>query len=459
MASTRNQHYILFTFAAVFGWVLSLPYEGPVMYALSGLNGLNGVQLNTLTVFCLFVGLFTGRFISTNLKEGKRTIVLSTGGSLLLSLFIPFVSVNLWLYILPAIGFLMGTVIAGFAHLIMAYVPTTERNRFGADMLIYGNVVLVVAHALTTNTTPIISFVVIELLLTVAFVLLLRIDLSKAPVRVVIDTSKRIPLKRFWIFFLFIFIISINSGIMFQVIYPYFSSFQVLISIYTHLPYILAVYALSRLVHINKLNSLYTGLGLWGITFITFSFIPATELGYILVTTFMLAAAGIFDYFWWSIMTGNFEHVKNPSSFFGLGLSLNVLGVWVGGVAGNQMMALGISRQELSYVGLIVVMVSMMIVLPLNHRLSEFLETNEFMIKFKDLNLHKKKTYKNKAKSLLSEREYEVFNHLIEGKTDTVISDLLNISLNTIKTHNRNIYRKLDVSGRIELIEKCAEVK
>ena len=456
MASTRNQHYILFTFAVVFGWVLSLPYEGPVMYALSGINGLNGIQLNTITVFCLFVGLFTGRYISTNLKEGKRTIVLSTGGSLLLSLFIPFVSVDLWLYIVPAIGFLMGTVIAGFAHLIISYVPTTERSRFGADMLIYGNVVLVLAHALSTNAAPMVSFIVIELLLAVAFVLLLRIDLSKSPVPVVIDTTKRVSLKQFWIFFLFIFIISINSGIMFQVIYPYFSRFEVLTSIYTHLPYILAVYVLSRLVHINKLNFLYTGLGLWGLTFIIFSFIPATELGYILVTTFMLAAAGIFDYFWWSMMTGNFEHVKNPSSLFGLGLSLNVLGVWVGGVTGNQMMALGITHQQLSYVGLIVVMISMIIVLPLNHRLSEFLDTNEFMINYNDVVLHKKKTYTQEAKSLLSEREYEVFTHLIDGETDTVISEWLNISLNTIKTHNRKIYRKLNVSGRLELIKKCS---
>jgi LuxR family maltose regulon positive regulatory protein len=78
------------------------------------------------------------------------------------------------------------------------------------------------------------------------------------------------------------------------------------------------------------------------------------------------------------------------------------------------------------------------------------------MINYKDVVLHKKKTYTQEAKGLLSEREYEVFTHLIDGETDTVISEWLNISLNTIKTHNRKIYRKLNVSGRLELIEKCS---
>lgn len=87
--------------------------------------------------------------------------MLSMGGSLLLSLFIPFESVDLWNYIVPAIGFLMGTFIPGFARLIITYVPTTKRGRFGADILIYGNVVLVLAHALATNTAPMFSFIVI----------------------------------------------------------------------------------------------------------------------------------------------------------------------------------------------------------------------------------------------------------------------------------------------------------
>lgn len=156
-------------------------------------------------------------------------------------------------------------------------------------------------------------------------------------------------------------------------------------------------------------------------------------------------------------MTANFETVKNPTSFFGLGLSLKILGVWVGGVMVNSLLTLGIERYQLSFIGLMFVMISMMIILPLNRRLSEFLETNEFMIKFKEGGTTIQDSYIEQAKKLLSPREFEVFQRLIEGKTDTVICEELNISLSTTKTHNRKIYRKLGVSGRLQIIEQAGD--
>ena len=299
------------------------------------------------------------------------------------------------------------------------------------------------------------SFISIEVLLLIAFIIVLRIDLSTAPVAEIIAPSKKIPLNRYWIFYGFVFILSINSGLMHQVIYPYFQQHQVLVSLYTNLPFILTVYILSRSPKTNKLNVLYIGLVLWGLTFIAFSLSGPTELGYLIVFTLMLAGSGIFSFFLWSLMTSNFEHVVNPSSFFGLGLSLNVLGVWFGGLIGNLLINYGVNHQAIANLGLVIVLVSMVIFLPLNQKLSTFIHQNHFMIKLSDVHQKQKKTYIEEAKGLLSEREYEVFCHLIKGETDPTISKLLYISLNTTKTHNRKIYRKLSVSGRKELIEKC----
>ncbi len=51
-------------------------------------------------------------------------------------------------------------------------------------------------------------------------------------------------------------------------------------------------------------------------------------------------------------------------------------------------------------------------------------------------------------------KEFDVILAILEGKTNSQISEQLFISINTVKTHVKNIYQKLDVHTRIELIKK-----
>jgi ATP/maltotriose-dependent transcriptional regulator MalT len=55
----------------------------------------------------------------------------------------------------------------------------------------------------------------------------------------------------------------------------------------------------------------------------------------------------------------------------------------------------------------------------------------------------------------LTSRELEVIRHLATGKPISAISNLLHVSMNTMKTHLRNIYRKLEVDGREKAVEKA----
>lgn len=50
----------------------------------------------------------------------------------------------------------------------------------------------------------------------------------------------------------------------------------------------------------------------------------------------------------------------------------------------------------------------------------------------------------------LSNREQDIYKALLEGKTDKEIGDTLFISLNTVKTHIKNIFQKLGVKNRLE---------
>ena len=54
----------------------------------------------------------------------------------------------------------------------------------------------------------------------------------------------------------------------------------------------------------------------------------------------------------------------------------------------------------------------------------------------------------------LTSREIDVLKHLATGKSIDAIGKSLHISKNTMKTHLKNIYRKLEVAGRAEAVDK-----
>jgi DNA-binding NarL/FixJ family response regulator len=52
----------------------------------------------------------------------------------------------------------------------------------------------------------------------------------------------------------------------------------------------------------------------------------------------------------------------------------------------------------------------------------------------------------------LSKREIEILRLLCDGKNNSEISGLLSISVNTVKKHISNIFNKLNVDSRTQLI-------
>jgi len=53
----------------------------------------------------------------------------------------------------------------------------------------------------------------------------------------------------------------------------------------------------------------------------------------------------------------------------------------------------------------------------------------------------------------LTKREKEILRHIAEGKSNKEISEILNISKFTVKTHRQNILRKLETNKLAELIK------
>jgi LuxR family maltose regulon positive regulatory protein len=58
----------------------------------------------------------------------------------------------------------------------------------------------------------------------------------------------------------------------------------------------------------------------------------------------------------------------------------------------------------------------------------------------------------------LSAAEFRIFRRLVDGLSVSDVAHELWLSPNTVKTHRRNIYRKLGASNREELARRAAEI-
>ena len=56
--------------------------------------------------------------------------------------------------------------------------------------------------------------------------------------------------------------------------------------------------------------------------------------------------------------------------------------------------------------------------------------------------------------NLLSEREKEVLNRIVDGNSYKMIADLLYISIDTVRSHIKNIYDKLHVNSKSQAVAK-----
>jgi len=59
--------------------------------------------------------------------------------------------------------------------------------------------------------------------------------------------------------------------------------------------------------------------------------------------------------------------------------------------------------------------------------------------------------------TLLSDREFEVFRQLVDGKGITEIADRLNLSVKTVSTHKTRILQKMNLNGTADLVRYALE--
>ena len=446
----------IFAFSFSFAYLLSFLFEGQVLYSVLALYGISARPYILAAMLAHFAGLFTcGLFVKSYVIA--KSMMLG-GLGLCLAATVPFFFAPsaLWIGGLIVSGYFSGCAVAAWGYFLRIFTPKNERIKSCADVLICSNLLMIAVNVAAINRSPFIGLGLSMLCLVIGAVFIWKLPAESENEQNKILQNKMGSIKNpLLLLCLFVFIITINSGLMYQVINPAFKHLTGLTSWYWALPYIAALAIMRNLpMKANRSRFLYVGMAMIMGAFISFMLLGRNTSDYLIVDTLMLGACGIFDLFWWSILGEMLDYSDNPVRTFGVGLSANVSGVLCGGVLGMTVTSMELPGAEVAVIALTVVCVTLVMLPSLNRQLVLLLKSHAYLAAYDNMNQSQQTDIVRQIKTLdpLTVREQEVLQLLLSGKSNREIAGALFISENTVKTHARSIFSKYDVSSRAELI-------
>ncbi len=452
---TKERKHSIIAISLFSSYLLSFLFEGQVLHAIT-----NKFQINNLNIFfsamvANFLGLFLCGFFIHNQKGAKQIMVYAIVICIVFMVPFFFSPTILWPISLIVSSFAAGLYVAAWGFFFKNYTISSERIKTAADVLILSNTIMIAVNMTAIHISPYIALILSAFILFLALYFqmqLPRIFSSKAQ-----KDNKVIGSKYFnntlILLCIFIAIITVNSGLMYQVINPAFDHLKWLVSWYWALPYIVAIYIMKHLPQkISRNYILYLAIAMIGFSFLAFMELNRSAWSYLIVNTLMLGAFGVYDLFWWSILGEMLDYHKNPAKIFGIGLSTNVLGILIGSLICTK----GWTNVEnkTPVIAFFIVFITLMI-LPILHKyLLKLLKNHIFLSTFYEM----ESVTQNKNMSYivetgkLTQRESEITELLLKGRTYKMIAQELFLSENTVKTHIKNIYSKLQIKSKVELI-------
>ncbi len=455
LLNSRRLSVTAFSFS--FAYLLSFLFEGQVMYSLLDLHGVNASTYILAGMITHFMGLLTcGQFVRS--WAAAKSMMLGGMGVCLAATVPFFFSPSLlWMGGLIVSGYASGCTVASWGYYLKAFTHKNERIKSCADVLIYSNLMMIAVNVVAMNRSPFIglSLSMFCLVIGIVFIWMLPTESVYQQDKTLKNKTQEGIKNPLLLLCLFVFIITINSGLMYQVINPAFEHLTGLVSWYWAVPYIVALAIMRNLpMKAKRSRILYIGMAMIMGAFISFMLLRRNPADYLIVDTLMLGACGIFDLFWWSILGEMLDYSDNSAQTFGIGLSANVFGVLCGGVLGMAVTSVRLPGAEVAVIALTVVCVTLVILPPLNRQLVLLLKSHAYLAAYDNMSQSQQSDIVRQIKTLdpLTVREQEVLQLILSGKSNREIGRDLFISENTVKTHVRNIFSKYDVVSRAELI-------
>ena len=462
--------FILFS-----AWMISFPYEGQVFYALASSKGIDlGVQMQ-VAIGILIAGLLSGFFVSS-IRAAKRVMLLCAVVCLIGSVSFFFAPDFLWVYLLLIISFCEGLWTSTWGWYFYCCTPQGMRMKTASACLGYSALLMIGVNLAATRVAPYLGLSFAILLLLCSFLMTLRLpSVCRESDKVTGRSGQRNNQNPIRILCLFILVININSGLMFSFVNPAFAHLEQIVDWYWAIPYIAVILVGGHLPKtVDRRYMVFSAISMLGLSFLAFMTMGRSISAYLVVDTLLLGACGINDLFWWTTLGEMLDLYKNPAKILGIGLATNVSGVLLG-----EVIVKGTDLINFEYlpiiIGLTVVFISIMFLPPLEKRLDRQRKDERFSAlstidgpeQSKERNINRdilsqkhatvqttEEAKWNKKDFDLTNREYEIVLLLLKGYPRHLIAEELFISETTVKTHIHNVYSKLEVNNRTELIKR-----
>lgn len=458
----RYNWHLSWALASFFGWLLSFPFNGPVLQ-VAGPETLSNLPLSAYFIIFHALGLLVLAILPPERLNLQK--YMSSGATICLVVSSLFFSLDITKYLwagaacFAIMGVASSIFVLGWALPYTRLIAGSERIKFMALVILKSNIICLAFNLSVFRINEWFVFTGLFITLGVSILASKQIPLHEN------ESSLNSPAtpggafegKGFLLLLCFFVLgIYLNGGLMYDIIYPSFEN----ISLYfRNIPYILVLLVIIlQYRRISGQFAIYTGASLLGLAFISFAVLSDSMPGFFITGSLVEAAFAFIDIFIWITLAKIALFYSHPYRVFGFGLFANVAAILAGGISGNFLLQLEGSHFVLTGLFAAGAIFLTFLIIPWLLR-----RVDEGTARYYDM-LTAKEQIQNMVDSLpdadsLTPREKEIAEQLLQGATNKKTAASLLISENTLKTHIRNIYRKIGVTQKRELLSLALENK
>lgn len=435
----KKYHGIILIGGFLYASAIIFPDFGPILLHVVGQK--SAIYMGSFAMFVMIIGFIFDIGSLSKLELAKNYLVILGLPTIAITCLFTFLPIFLQFLCLAVFAFTIGRFGVFWTRLFLNTVPHQLRGHIiGASLCIaYGILYLsnIVVPSLPTGIVPSISSI-----LMLSSIFIYQFSNKEFPKSLELQTSEKTnfshPLK---LYFLYI-IIYITAGFTYVNIYPKLSPFYHIERLYNVLPFVISVPLVGYISDIKgRKYLLFFGIGLLGLSFIFFSF-ELTVITYFLIQTTLQEAWVFLDVFVF-VITADIAEKRKCYIYYNYGLAAMIAGVTIGSILSftiNQYEA--IYKYNIELIAYLPLFLSTLFLVNISETLHS-IDNSSNMRNSNQLNIPNFEQ--------LTKREKEISLLLCNDLSNKEISEKLSISINTLKTHLRNIYRKTKAKNRKEL--------
>ncbi|MCT4619929.1 MAG: LuxR family transcriptional regulator [Marinisporobacter sp.] len=437
-----NDPLLIITKSLNYAIILIFPAFGPVINKASNID--SGVIFGSFFLFFLLMSILIPPKAYENKKYYMESLIIIC--SLLTALF-NFLPETLKFLYLALLGYTSGRITVFWSYLFLKNTHKDQFVQIISSVLFISYFLLYISNAITPSLSTNLAIFFMVLLFIIMFFCYKKTFKD----HLVFSTKTKAHAATNNIdfpysLFIVIFLIFLTAGNTYAGIYPNLKRYELWERYYNVFPFLLAILS-SRFIAKRWGYEIFLHLGICflGLSFIFNTLNPSTST-YLLIQTSLQVGWAFMDIFVWVVGAHVAVHNNRPQLLLYFIVSF-LSGTFIGSIITTFFKNYLLSNYGLvsNFLTHLPIFIAIIFLNKVSKYLSNLSIASETVIEPIDL-------FENEIFIPLTPREKEVIRLLSKNMPNTIICEELFISPNTLKTHSRNIYRKINVKNKRELV-------